>query len=137
MNQAENRPIHSLAGQGYRERQSGTKEPIEEAQMFFYEDGRISGSFVCRTPESPGILWLFQNGNASRGKIHFDMVQIELRYPGDPVATFSGDYDGEGMYSGIWESLNGENGRWLLLLRDTIKPHEPGPHWYGDEDVVL
>lgn len=134
MNETEKRPIHSLAGYGYRERKSGDRELIEEAQMFFYGDGHISGSFVCRTPESPGILWLFKNGNIDEGAIQFDMVHIELRYPRDPVATFSGEYDGEGTYSGKWASPNGETGRWLLSLRDIIKPHEPGPHWYGKED---
>lgn len=134
MREGENRPIYSLTGHGYRERQSGDKEPIEEAQMFFYADGRISGSFVCRTPESPGILWLFKNGSTLSGKVRFDMVHIELRYPRDPVATFLGEYDGEGTYSGMWESPNGESGRWLLSLRDTIKPHEPGPHWYGESE---
>ena len=134
MSEADNRPLHSLSGNGYRDRRSGDREQIEEAQMFFYANGRISGSFVCRTPESKGILWLFQNGNMLDGKIRFDMVHIELRYPRDPVATFVGDYDGEGTYSGTWTSAEGEIGKWALSLRGTIKPHKPGPHWYGVPD---
>lgn len=134
MNESDKRPIHRLAGHGYRERQSGSKEPIEEAQMFFYADGSISGSFVCRTPETPGILWLFKNGFTSNGAIHFEMVHLELRYTRDPIATFSGNYDGAGTFSGFWESSDCERGRWLLHLRDEIVPHEPGPHWYGETD---
>lgn len=133
-NEAENRPLHSLAGNGYRERKSGVREPIEEAQMVFYSDGRISGSFVCRIPESNGILWLFNDGNIVEGKIRFDMVHIELRFPRAPVATFSGDHHGGGTYSGNWTSPFGECGKWMLTLSDTIEPHMPGPHWFGEPD---
>lgn len=122
-------PDHSLSGSGYRERQSGSIEPIEEVQIFFYPDGQISGSFVCRTRESNGILWLFDNGFVVAGTIYFDMVHLQLRFPREPVATFIGEYDGEGTYTGKWESAT-ERGRWQLSFRDIVKSDSPGPHWY-------
>lgn len=124
-----NSPNHGLTGRGFRERADGTVEPIDDVQMFFYADGHVSGSFVCRTAESDGILWLFENGMIRNGKLQFDMVHIQLRYPRDPVAAFSGDYDGEGTYAGTWSSPS-EQGTWQIFLRDTVKPHTPGSDWY-------
>jgi hypothetical protein len=123
-------PDYALDGDGFRQRQNGTVEAIEEVQICFYPDGHISGSFVCRTAESSGILWLFQNGSISGGTLRFDMVHIQLRYPRDPVASFIGDYDGEGTYAGTWSSPI-ENGQWKITLRGPVKPHSPGPHWYS------
>lgn len=122
------RPKHSLAGDGVRFRANGDAEAVDEAQMFFYADGHVSGSFVCKTPESTGILWLFSDGSIIGHTLRFSMVHIELRYPRDPVAQFVGEYDGEGTYAGTWHSQS-ETGRWQLTLRDIVRPHDLSENW--------
>ncbi len=123
-------PKHGLTGCGRRVRANGDIELISDVQMFFYPDERVSGSFVCRTAESPGILWLFKDGRIAEGILRFSMVHIELRYPRDPVALFVGNYDGEGTYAGDWASA-AENGTWQITLRDPVGPHTPSKDWTG------
>ena len=121
-------PKHGLTGSGYGSRANGEVESIDDVQMFFYTDGHISGSFVCRTAESTGILWLFKDGWLAENLLRFAMVHIELRFPRDPIAQFVGDYDGEGTYSGSWSSPS-ETGRWQIALRDIVRPHTPSADW--------
>ncbi len=113
------KPLYSLQGIGYRTRASGINENMEYVQIFHYEGGFFSGSFICRIPESSGNWWLFENGSLIDGIIKFDMVHGMLRYTRIPVAHFCGKYDGEGVYSGMWTSEY-EEGIWQLSFREEI-----------------